>query len=215
MTRTRTGVLVGATFFSAVAALLAGPRAARGPPHALLPRRVLHMCRSDDRDQGRELLITRSCVDALVAKRSALRGQRQWGEADKVKEELEGFGVKLQDRQDGLTDWIFWTPPTAKGGSSPSVSAAESVPQLARLAAEAPEDVGEVLRLTSRIKQLLDLPPPHAPMLLGRVAADAAFDLALAGSDDAQLLEQLAALQAIFFCLFLNVAPPLLPHVRN
>lgn len=195
------GVLVvGAWFCSVAAALSASPRAARRAVPYSVSRSVSPMCSSSSADQEEPPLSTR--VEALVAKRCTLRSERQWRKADAVKDELERLGVKLQDRHDGLTDWRFWSPLAAKSGSN-SGSAAESIPQLARLAAEVPGDRAEVARLAARVCQLLSTPPP--PMLLGRVAADSVFDLALAGvgaSSDAfesDASEQLASREAALF----------------
>jgi cysteinyl-tRNA synthetase len=44
-------------------------------------------------------------VEALIARRSAAKAAKDWGEADKVRDELKGLGIILEDRKDGTVGW--------------------------------------------------------------------------------------------------------------
>jgi cysteinyl-tRNA synthetase len=44
-----------------------------------------------------------AAIDALVAKRSEARARRDWGESDRIREELAAMGVVLKDSKDGTT----------------------------------------------------------------------------------------------------------------
>jgi cysteinyl-tRNA synthetase len=44
-------------------------------------------------------------IDALIDKRTELRRQRRYAEADRIRAGLEGHGIVLEDRPDGTTSW--------------------------------------------------------------------------------------------------------------
>ncbi|MGH8149622.1 MAG: cysteine--tRNA ligase [Steroidobacteraceae bacterium] len=44
-------------------------------------------------------------IDALIVRRREARGRRDFKEADRIRDELAGRGVLLEDRPDGATDW--------------------------------------------------------------------------------------------------------------
>jgi cysteinyl-tRNA synthetase len=45
-------------------------------------------------------------IQRLVDARIAARRSRNWAEADRLRVELDGMGVALEDRPDGSTDWL-------------------------------------------------------------------------------------------------------------
>jgi SAM-dependent methyltransferase len=134
-------------------------------------------------------------VERLVMQRSTLREAREFQLADQIKLQLEDNGVKLQDEINGHTSWAWAPPPPPQPGavlhvlelarsalhaSGSATAAADSAERVAKLAAEA-----------RKCCQSRETPP-----LLGRAAADAAFDFALAGARDSELFELLAKQQA-------------------
>jgi cysteinyl-tRNA synthetase len=44
-------------------------------------------------------------VEALIEQRRAAKAARNWGEADRVRDELKGLGIVLEDRKDGTVTW--------------------------------------------------------------------------------------------------------------
>ncbi|EOD35758.1 hypothetical protein EMIHUDRAFT_227300 [Emiliania huxleyi CCMP1516] len=127
-------------------------------------------------------------VVELVQRRCEARASRNYAAADALKERLEAGGVKLQDCLGGGTTWEYSVSRRDGGGASPMTA-------LARTALESHTDRAAVSRLSDEALALCAAGEP----LLGRVAADAAFDFALAGCESAPLLESLAAAQAAEF----------------
>jgi len=46
-----------------------------------------------------------AAVEALIARRKAAKAARDWAEADRVRDELKGMGIILEDRKDGTVGW--------------------------------------------------------------------------------------------------------------
>jgi cysteinyl-tRNA synthetase len=44
-------------------------------------------------------------IEAIVAKRAAARGARNWAESDRLRDELAALGVAIKDNKDGTTTW--------------------------------------------------------------------------------------------------------------
>jgi len=44
-------------------------------------------------------------IDAIVAERSAARAARNWGESDRLRDQLAALGVAIKDNKDGTTTW--------------------------------------------------------------------------------------------------------------
>jgi cysteinyl-tRNA synthetase len=44
-------------------------------------------------------------VEALIEGRRAAKAARNWAEADRLRDQLKGLGVVLEDRKDGSTGW--------------------------------------------------------------------------------------------------------------
>ena len=44
-------------------------------------------------------------IEAIVAKRIAARGARNWAESDRLRDELSALGVAIKDNKDGTTTW--------------------------------------------------------------------------------------------------------------
>jgi cysteinyl-tRNA synthetase len=44
-------------------------------------------------------------VEALIEQRRAAKASKNWGEADRVRDQLKGMGIVLEDRKDGTVGW--------------------------------------------------------------------------------------------------------------
>jgi len=129
--------------------------------------------------------LTPDVVESLVRGRCVARAARDFATADALKVELEGGGVKLQDEISGGTSWRY---ALLDRGSSPMIA-------LSKRALDLHEDASELKIICASALALLEAGEP----LFGRAAADAAFDFALAGCEDARLIDALATAQSLEF----------------
>ncbi len=44
-------------------------------------------------------------IDALIDARNAARGEKNFKEADRIRDELHAMGIELEDHKDGTTTW--------------------------------------------------------------------------------------------------------------
>ena len=127
-------------------------------------------------------------VEALVGLRCAARTARDYAAADALKIELEAGGVKLQDEVDGSTSWRYKLLQPRMGGGSRMM-------ELARRAVDEHEHEHTLISISTDALALCLGDEP----LLGRTAADAAFEFALAGSASSELIDALAEAQSLEF----------------
>ena len=130
-------------------------------------------------------VLTTAEVEELVAERCRLRGLRHFAAADAIKQTLESAGMQLQDEPGGGTRWQPAPTPQEPGDLE--------IGRLAKAAVDcaAEGDTAAVRRLCADAEARCS----KGVVLLGRSAADAAFDFALAGEANG-LPERLAHLQA-------------------
>lgn len=130
-------------------------------------------------------MLSTADVEALVAERCRLRSLRHFDAADAIKQTLESAGMQLQDEAGGGTHWQPAPTPQEPGDLE--------IGRLAKTAVDcaAEGDTAAVRRLCADAEARCSA----GVVLLGRSAADAAFDFALAGEANG-LPERLAHLQA-------------------
>jgi cysteinyl-tRNA synthetase len=58
-----------------------------------------------DRAALKSAFLDTALIEALLAKRTAARARKDWRESDRLRDELAGLGVALQDGKDGATTW--------------------------------------------------------------------------------------------------------------
>lgn len=144
-----------------------------------------------------EVRLRASVVESLVRSRCAARSARDFATADLLKLELEAGGVKLQDETGGGTSWRYKLLKPADGpGGSPVIA-------LARRALDLHDDAHALRLVCDQALKLCDSGEP----LLGRTAADAAFDFAIAGCASTELISALAEAQSLEFARWRKPQP--------
>lgn len=141
--------------------------------------------------------LTSAEVDSLVARRTHLRSLRKFAAADGIKERLESAGVQLQDEVGGGTLWQFAPAPL-----EPDLEIGQLGRQAALLAEAGDSTAAEVNALAAAAEARC----AEGAALLGRSAADAAFDFAIAGVDSG-VVELLADRQADEFFRWRRAQP--------
>ena len=134
-------------------------------------------------------------IATLVARRTTLRRERAYAEADAVLLELKARGVVVRDLPDGASEWRLAAPRPDAGAANVLAAAKGARAFAARADVDDAAAAARVAEAGAEALAALDA-FDAAVVLPGRRAADAAFHFALAGAADDELFARLAAARA-------------------